>query len=213
MGTTIAFVAECQGSASLAEQTACLQPSDRVVTAGRHSFNKLEDLLTKHGMKLAAGDRVKVYDLSCITLSTPTLIRLLAKMLRTGVTFEIVSLGIVIAPNAADKLHVLIDALDSHHRHVHGVKTHRASAASRGRKRLLEPEKLDEIRAKLDAPGATATDVALELGVARSTLFNFLERYDRERRPARDKQIVEGRSEDDGDRGHVVERELGERSS
>lgn len=208
MGTTIAFIAECQGSASIAEQKACLAPGDRVVTAGRHSFNKLEDLLTRSGMRLSAGDRVKVYDLSSITLSTTTLVRLLTKLLRKGVAFEIVSSGIVIEPGASDKLHALLEALDGHYRHVHGFKTHQGDVAGRGRKRLLEPDKLPEIRAKLEVPGATATGVAQELGVSRSTLFNFLERYDQDRRVGRDEKGVEGRVDGRSDEGHLAQPKL-----
>ncbi|KRB78803.1 Hin recombinase [Sphingomonas sp. Root720] len=161
------------------DQKACLEADDYVVVAGRQSFNKLGDLLARHGIRLGPGDRIKLYDLSCITLSTTTLVSVMSKFLRSGVGFEIISAGIVIEPRADDKLHALLEALDNHYRYLHGIKTHPVDTASRGRRRLLDPSQLPEIRAKLDKPGATATDVAQELGVARSTLFNFLERFDR----------------------------------
>lgn len=203
MGTTVAFLAECQGSATIDDQKACLGPDDYVVVAGRQSFNKIGDLLGRHGIRLGPGDRLKVYDLSCITISTATLIRVMSKMLRNGVTFEIISAGIVIEPRADDKLHALIDALDSHNRHLHGIKTHPADTASRGRKRLLDPDQLPAIRAKLDEPGATATDVAQELGVARSTLFNYLERYEVGRRVDRGKKAEKRRPQNSSDNAHV----------
>ena len=203
LSTTVAFLAECQGSATLDDQKACLGPDDHVVVAGRQSFNKLGDLLACHGIRLTAGDRIKLYDLSCIALSTTTLVRMMTKMLRSGISFEIVSAGIVIEPGAGDKLHALLDALDGHYRYLHGIKTHPADTASRGRKRLLDPDQLPEIRAKLEKPGVTATDVAQELGVARSTLFNYLERYDRDRRVDRDKKVEQRRSQHAGDDAHV----------
>jgi len=70
---------------------------------------------------------------------------------------------------------------------------------------LLGPDKLPEIRERLSAPGATATDVAQELGVARSTLFNYLERYDLDRRVGREKKGVNRRPENSGDDSHVAE--------
>ncbi len=191
-----------------------LGPDDQIVTVGRHSFNKLEDLLARNGMKLGAGDRIKVYDLSCITVSTATLVRLLTGWLHDGIAFEIASLGIVIEAHADDKLYALLRALNGHYRHIHGIKTHPGDRENRGRRRLLDPGKLPAIRAKLAAPGVTATEVAKELGVARSTLFNFLERFDGERGGnIRDKKAMKGRANSARDDGHVLEREATEVSA
>jgi DNA invertase Pin-like site-specific DNA recombinase len=211
LGRTVAYLSECQGSATIDDQKACLGPDDYVVVADRQSFNKLGDLLARHGIKLTAGDRIKVYDLSCITLSTTTLIRTMTKMLGRGIAFEIVSAGIVIEPRADDKLHALLGALDGHYRYLHGLKTHPIETASRGRRRILDPDQLPQIRAKLDAPGATATDVARELGVARSTLFNFLDRYGRDRGAEGGEQSEQRRSDDAGDQGHVPEGKANQR--
>ena len=186
LSTTVAFLAECQGSATVDEQRACLDPGDHVVVAGKKSFNKLTEMLAESGIELRRGDRVKLYDLSCITLSTTTLVRAMSKMLRKGIAFEIISSGIVIEPNADDKARAMLDALDAHCRYLHGIKTHPADR--RGRRRLLDPEQLPEIRAELEKPGVTATKVAKTFGVARSTLFNYLERYDQARCPARDRK-------------------------
>lgn len=186
LSTTVAFLAECQGSATVDEQRACLDPGDHVVVAGKKSFNKLADMLAEGGVQLKRGDRVKLYDLSCIKLSTTTLVRAMSTMLRKGIAFEIISSGIVIEPDADDKVRAMLDALDAHYRYLHGIKTHPADR--RGRRRLLDPEWLPNIRAELKKPGVTATAVATSYGVARSTLFNFLERYDQDRRPALDKK-------------------------
>ena len=209
--TTVAFLAETPGSATLEDQKAVLSPDDIVVEAGKKSFNQLGELLARNGIKLASGDRIKVFDLSCLALSTNMLIRVLAKTLRAGISVEIVSQKLVIEPGATSEMHVLLDTLDGHYRPIHGIKTHPADTAPQGRKRLLDPDKLPEIRAKLDKPGATATDVAQELGVARSTLFNYLERYDRERRISRGKKVVKGGVEGRGDDAHVPKRDADKR--
>lgn len=203
MITTVGFLAECQGLATIDEQRACLDPGDHVVVAGKQSFKKLTDLLAQNGIRLRAGDRIKLYDLSCITLSTTMLVRVMSKMLRKGVAFEIISSGIVIEPAADDKLHALLDALDNHYRYLHGIKTHPADR--RGRKFILDPDQLPAIKGKLDEPGATTAGVAHELGVARSTLFNYLDRYDRGRRLDRDKKAEQRRPQDAGDDAHVPE--------
>lgn len=199
MSITVAFLAETPGSATLDDQQACLDPDDIRIFAGRKTFNQLGQLLSREGIRLSAGDRVKVHDLSCLSITTAMLIRVLAKMLKTGVSVEICSPQLLIAPQGDDKLHALLDALDGHYRHIHGIKTHPPEMAQPGRKRLLDPEKLPEIRAKLSEPGATATDVAQELGVARTTLFNYLERYDLDRRGRRGKKSVDPRAESGSD--------------
>lgn len=199
LSITVAFLAETPGSATLDDQQACLDPDDIRIFAGRKTFNQLGQLLSREGIRLSAGDRVKVHDLSCLSITTAMLIRVLAKMLKTGVSVEICSPHLLIAPQGDDKLHALLDALDGHYRHIHGIKTHPPEMAQPGRKRLLDPEKLPEIRAKLSEPGATATDVAQELGVARTTLFNYLERYDLDRRVRRGKKAVDPRAESGSD--------------
>lgn len=209
MGRTVAFLAETQGSATIDDQRARLDSDDFVVLAGRQNLNKLGEILACQGISLDPGDRVKVFDLSCISLSTTTLIRVLTKMLSAGIIFEIVSLRIVLEPGAESKLHAFIDALDGHYRHVHGIKTHPADTAPQGRKRLLDPDQLPSIREKLDQPGATATNVAQELGVARSTLFNYLDRYDQERRSKAGKR----RAEDACDDGGITEDEANQTSA
>ena len=188
LSITVAFLAETPGSASIEKQKASLGADDYVVLAGRQGLDKLTDILTRHDMHLGAGDRVKIFDLSCIALATTTLVRVLVRMVRAGITIEIVSVGLVVEPGGEGKPQILLEALDAHYRHLHGVKTHPADTAPQGRRRLLDPKQLPAIRAKLEAPGATATEVARELGVARSTLFNFLARYDGARKLGGDKK-------------------------
>lgn len=195
LNRTVAFLAETRGSATIDKQKASLRPGDEIVLAGRRSFTKLSEILASRALPLKKGDRVKVYDLSCIGISTTTLIRVLTKMLQAGVSFEIVAAGIVIEPGAENKLDALLDTLDAHYRHVHGIKTNPRGTAPKGRKRRLAADQLGEIRAKLDEPGATATKVASDLNVARSTLFNYLDRYDQDRRREREKKAEERRSQ------------------
>lgn len=204
LNTSVAFLAETPGSATIEDQQSCLSPTDLTVFAGRKTFNQLEELLDREGIRLGRGDRVKVHDLSCLSLTTPMLIRVVAKLLKGGISFEICSPKIVIEPDGEDRLHAMLDALDSHYRHMHGIKTHPPEMAQPGRKRLLDPDKLPEIRDRLSQPGATATDVAQALGVARSTLFNYLERFDLDRRVGRDKKAVNRRAKDSGDERQLI---------
>ena len=182
MSTTVAFLAEIPGSPSLDEQKASIGFADYVLLARKRTFTQLGEFMARSGVTLASGDRVKIFDLTCLALSTPTLIRALVELLRQGISVEIVVPGIILKASDEGQGHALLVALDEHHRHMHGIKTHPVDTAPQGRKRLLAPEQLPAIRAMLDKAGATATNVALELGVARSTLFNYLERHEGGRR-------------------------------
>ncbi len=205
LSTTVAFLAETQGSATIEEQKACLGADDNVIVAGRRGFHEIGQILARNGITLTSGDHVKVYDLTCLALSTTTLIRELTKLLGQGISFEIAKAGIVLKPGAKDKTLALLEAFDGHHRHVHGIKTHPVHAAPQGRKRILDPERLEAIRAMLDEPGATHGSVARELGVGRSTLFNYLERCKGDLGLDGGQKVVKRRSKHASDDGHVRE--------
>ena len=206
--TTIAFLAATPGSASIQEQERWIGPDDYVVMAGQRGLNQLTELLARSGTPLKAGDWIKIHDLTCLALSTSMLIRALRNFLGAGISIEIVKPGIVLVPGPSGNGHPLLDALDGHYRHAHGIKTHPADTAQQGRKRLLAADQLPAIRAMLDRPGATATTVAEELGVARSTLFNYLQRFGGRARARVDRphQVIKRRAERAGDKAHIPER-------
>lgn len=207
LSKTVAFLAETPGSPTVDSQKKLLAADDEVVLAGKHKFGQLTELLARNGMALKTGDRVKVIDLTCLGLSTVSLIRVLTNLLADGISVEIVQPGIVITPRDIAKNHALLDALDGHYRHMHGVKTHPADGVQQGRRALLHESQLPEIRAMLDKPGAKATEVAKELGVGRSTLFNYLDRYDGGRNVRRRKKAPKRGAQDAGDDAHVTKGE------
>lgn len=162
--------------------------------AGSKAFNQLEDLLALKGIRLGPGDRVKVHTLSCLDIATHKLVRAVVKLLKAGVSFELCSPKVLIEPERGIA-HTILAELDIHYRHIHGIKTHPPDMARSGRKPFLDPSKLEEIRAALGEPGATQAQVAQSFGVARSTLFNYLERHDRERPGRRSRKAEDRRLE------------------
>lgn len=176
---SILFLAQTRNSPTIAEQlAACGAPGDLIVEAGRLSLGRLAERLARKGMALQGGDRLKIYDLSCLAISTTTLIRIFVNMLRSGVTIEICRPGIKIVPgeNPSD-LQQLLESLDAHWRLIHGLKTHGETQAKIGRKARLSDDQLPAIRDMLRQPGATTSAVARSLGVGRTTLFDFLKRH------------------------------------
>lgn len=176
MSTTVAFIAEIPGSPSRQEQLASIGPDDVAVDASKSSFSKLMGRVREFGIVLEPGDRIKVYDLACVALSTPRLLSAMVRILDAGLSIEITKPEIVITPQAGDKVAAFLAAMDAHARHIHGIKTHPVDAKQQGRKRLIEDDQLSEIKRLLAEPGATSTSVAKALGIARSTLFNYLKR-------------------------------------
>ncbi len=177
LAKTILFLAETRDSPSIDEQrAACGLGADLVVDAGQVSFADLPARLARSGHSLASGDTIRVYDLSCLPMNTMVLLRLLAKLLRKGISVELFALDLIIAPEGG-ALPIFIDALDSHWRRIHGIKTRSATGAAAGRKKVIDDDQLAAIRQRLDG-GATVSAVARDLGVGRTTLFDFLRRHD-----------------------------------
>jgi DNA invertase Pin-like site-specific DNA recombinase len=200
LSTTVAFLAETPGSATIEEQQAHLAPDDIQIFASRSSFNQFREILARNGMALKSGDQVKIHSLSCLSLSTTGLIRVLTNLLHDGISIQIVEPAMVIIPREAEQKDALLDALDAHYRHLHGIKTHPPDM--KGRKRILGLDQLPAIRALLDQPGVTATEVAQQLGVARATLFNYLVRHEAQRSRGSNKADKRG-SKNVGNDGHV----------
>lgn len=194
--TTFAFLAETPGSASIEEQKAQVGADDVAVLAGNRSLSHLGDLLSQAGSPLQNGDRIKIHDFRCLSLSTDMLVRALTTILGKGVSVEVTSLGIVIEPGETTA-QLLLAALDAHYRHIHGLKTHPVSV-TRGRQPAIQPEQIPAIRARMAEPGMTAASVAQELGIGRSTLFSYLERFGHESGIGRSDEVEKRRAEDTG---------------
>lgn len=177
--TNVLFLARTHYSPTLAEQrAACEAEGDIVVDAGQVSFEDLPRQLARQGHELMSGDRIKVYDLACLPMNTKTLIRVMMRVLKKGIAIEFCKPQLLFQPpEIGGELFRAIEALDAHWRLVHGIKTH-PSEAKMGRKALLSVEQLPDIRRRLEAKEISMTSLAKELGVARSTLFNFLRRHD-----------------------------------
>src|SRR3546814_18946506 len=86
-----------------------------------------------------------------------TLVRLMVKLLGKGVAIEFCAPRITLQPGDGESVRLLA-ALDGHWRRVHGMKTH-SSEGKPGRKALLHPDRLPEVRAMLAAEGATYAGV------------------------------------------------------
>lgn len=176
LAKTVLFLAETNRSPSIEEQRAlCEHEGDLLVPAGTVSFLDLPKVLARSGNKLERGDKIKIYDLACLPIQTMTLVRMMQKLLRQGIAIEFCAQKITIEPDADTELFRLIGMLDQHWRQIHGMKTHSPDAKV-GRKALLTEDQLPAIKAMIEA-GATVSAAAKDLGVGRTTLFDFLQRH------------------------------------
>ncbi|SEK03788.1 Helix-turn-helix domain of resolvase [Sphingobium sp. AP50] len=176
LAKTVLFLAETNRSPTIEEQRAlCEHAGDLLVDAGTVSFLDLPKALARAGHRLERGDKIKIYDLACLPINTMTLVRMMVKVLRQGIAVEFCAPKIVIQPDAETDLFRLVGMLDQHWRRIHGMKTHSPDAKV-GRKALLSDDQFPAIQAMIDG-GATVSAVAKELGVGRTTLFDFLQRH------------------------------------
>lgn len=173
MARTILFLAETKASPTIAEQRArCAEADDVIVEAGYISFADLSDLNDRRGAELRPGDTLKIYDFTCLLVSTATLIRALVKFLSNGITIVVQAENVVFRPGPDQPFSHLLGMLDDHRRKVHGVKTHGPDVKA-GRKKKLNPSQLPKIRRMLKEREPHAA-IAKELKVSRTTLYAFL---------------------------------------
>lgn len=178
MSSRVYYIAETSLSATADEQVESgYVTGDTIVYSGRSSFPDILKHLSRHGQPLKAGDTLKIFDLSCFPDNTMTLIRVFQKILSEGISIEIQKPGLLISSDpASNELATFVAMLDEHWGHLHGIKSHPPDSRP-GRKVRITIEQLPDIRKRLSAKGATVSSVAKDIGVGRSTLFDFLRRH------------------------------------
>lgn len=176
LGKTIVFLAESRFSPPLADQRKlCVASGDRLVLASDVRFTDLTKATARHRRWLERGDRLKLYDLNSLGLAQQTVIRMLTKLLQSGIIVEIVSEDLIATPEPGDPTFRCLALLDAQQRAVHAIKIHQPDGV-RGRKNALKDEQWPAIKAQLDAPDVQVAKVAAALGVGRTTLHRFVTR-------------------------------------
>lgn len=155
----------------------CEAKGDVIVDAGKTSFLDLPKKLAQSGYELGRGDRIKIYDWTCLSVNTARLIGMIVKLLRKGVAIEFCESGIVLDPDAKyNEPFRLLIGIDNHWRRIHGMKTHPPHSKT-GKKPRITAERLPEIEKMLCAEGATVASVASDLGIPRTTLHDYMRRH------------------------------------
>lgn len=175
MAKSVVFLAQSKFSPSIADQRAkCVGPDDDVILAGEVRFADLVKATVRNKHMLRSGDRLKLYDLNSLILASGSLVRLLTRLLRNGVTIELCAENLVITPEADDPVFRTMVLLDNQQRAVHAVRTHGPEVKT-GRKAVLKDDQWADITALLGAKTPLAA-IASQYGVGRTTLFNFVRR-------------------------------------
>lgn len=176
MGKSVVFLAQTRFSPTIEEQQAkCAAPGDEVILAGDLRFADLVKNNIRNSKTLRAGDRLKFYDLNSLIIAPGSLVRLLTRLLRIGVTIEICSEDLVIQPDGSDPIFHCLTLLDNQQRALHTIRTHGPDVKA-GRKRALKDSQWPEIKALLAERQNSLAKVAEQYGVGRTTLFHFTKR-------------------------------------
>ena len=178
MARTIAFIAQTPHSPSLeVQRKAIASEGSLIIEAGRLSPNEIGRRLRKMGIILGKGDRIKFYDMSCITLTTSSLLRFIERWRSQGITIDFVNSKLTLTPyKDYSDVDRAFSELASHLRMIHGQKVHGTRKNKIGRKPTIPVEEYAKIKSMLGKPGATPTLVAQKLGIPRSTLYDYLKR-------------------------------------
>ena len=140
MGKTVVVLAQNKFSPPIVEQRAkCVGADDEMIFAGDVRFTDLVKPTVRNRHTLRSGDRLKLYDLNSLILQPGSLVRLLTRLLRTGVTIEICTERLEITPDAADPVFRTLVLLDNQQRALHAVRTY-GPVVKTGRKAVLKDE-------------------------------------------------------------------------
>jgi len=132
-----------------------------------------------------AGDTVVVHSLDRLARSTVDLRSIVEQLVAKGVSVEFVKERLYFSKDKKDSPTdtLMLNILSSfaeferaliRERQQEGIKIAKANGAYRGRKKALAPSQVEELRARVSSRQGTVAEVAKELGISRTTLYEYL---------------------------------------
>jgi DNA invertase Pin-like site-specific DNA recombinase len=132
-----------------------------------------------------AGDTVVVHSLDRLARSIVDLRSIVEQLVTKGVSVEFVKERLFFSKDKKDSPTdtLMLNILSSfaeferaliRERQQEGIKIAKANGAYRGRKKALAPSQVEELRARVSSRKGSVADVAKELGISRTTLYEYL---------------------------------------
>jgi len=132
-----------------------------------------------------AGDTVVVHSLDRLARSIVDLRSIVEKFVTKGVSVEFVKERLFFSKEKKDSPTdtLMLNILSSfaeferaliRERQQEGIKIAKANGAYRGRKKALSPSQVEELRVRVSSRQGTVAEVAKELGISRTTLYEYL---------------------------------------
>ena len=132
-----------------------------------------------------AGDTVVVHSLDRLARSMVDLRSIVEQLVAKGVSVEFVKERLYFSKDKKDSPTdtLMLNILSSfaeferaliRERQQEGIKIAKANGAYRGRKKALAPSQVEELRVRVSSRQGTVAEVAKELGISRTTLYEYL---------------------------------------
>ncbi len=132
-----------------------------------------------------AGDTVVVHSLDRLARSMVDLRSIVEQLVAKGVSVEFVKERLYFSKDKKDSptdtlmLNILFSFAEFERalireRQQEGIKIAKANGAYRGRKKALGPSQVEELRVRVSSRKGSVADVAKELGISRTTLYEYL---------------------------------------
>lgn len=132
-----------------------------------------------------AGDTVVVHSLDRLARSIVDLRSIVEQLIAKGVSVEFVKERLYFSKDKKDTPTdtLMLNILSSfaeferaliRERQQEGIKIAKANGAYRGRKKALGPAQVEELRVRVSSRQGTVAEVAKELGISRTTLYEYL---------------------------------------
>ncbi len=132
-----------------------------------------------------AGDTVVVHSLDRLARSIVDLRSIVEQLVAKGVSVEFVKERLYFSKDKKDTPTdtLMLNILSSfaeferaliRERQQEGIKIAKANGVYRGRKKALAPSQVEELRTRVSARQGTVAELAKELGISRTTLYEYL---------------------------------------
>ena len=176
MSNIIALISNSPAFTALDEQRVIFdQRADETLELGKRPNATLSAFLDNLEKYIKEGDTLLLFSPESLDTAPSKMLKLVAHLFRLGAALEFAQPSCRFAASSPGHLlPAFVDVLIRHTKFTHGKNRQEAITKKKGRRSALSKHSHDEIQSAIDQQNGNITLAAQTLGVARSTLYLYL---------------------------------------